>query len=466
MAKAALLIASSDYHDPKFQQLRAPAHDVDALARVLGNPEIGGFDVRMLMNEPSWAVSEEVEAFFVDRKPDDLLLLYFSCHGIKDASGRLYFASKNTKFERLAATGISSAWVNERMESSRSRRIVLLLDCCYSGAFARGLAPRGAGSVEVVERFGGRGRVVITASDAMEYAYEGDTLTMDAGQPSVFTGALVHGLETGEADLDGDGRVGVSELYEYVYDQVRKSTPSQTPTMSSHGLQGELFLARNPCSPPPVEAAPQPVPGGMTSTYAPPSPAPVRRSGATWPRLLVLSGVLALVLAGVLAFVPVDVVGSSRFPTDAEEMLLNRVPLAMRDSCTRHDVAAEGLVGASASVACGDAEVVLTQFATPEALNEAYDRAVSAGGVSRDTGDCIAAVPAESAYTGETGGPSGRVLCYHKGGSSFITWTEEDALTLVSATRARAGRGYAQLRDWWAGVVDAQVPTPPPPAQG
>ncbi|MGH8895735.1 MAG: caspase family protein [Egibacteraceae bacterium] len=258
MAKAALLVASSDYHDQKFQQLRAPARDVDALAHVLGDPAIGGFDVRTLLNEPSWQVSEEIEAFFADRKPDDLLLLYFSCHGIKDASGKLYFASKNTKFPLLAATGISSGWVNDRMDSSRSRRVVLLLDCCYSGAFARGLAPKGTAGVDV-EEFGGRGRAVIAASKAMEYAYEGDTLTMDVGQPSVFTRALVHGLETGEADRDGDGRVGVNELYDYVYDRVRKTTPSQTPTMSAHGLEGELYLARNPRPPPPpVEPVPLP----------------------------------------------------------------------------------------------------------------------------------------------------------------------------------------------------------------
>ena len=60
---------------------------------------------------------------------------------------------------------------------------------------------------------GGRGRAVITASSAMEYAFEGDELT-DASEPapSVFTSALVHGLETGDADLDQDGLVALDEL--------------------------------------------------------------------------------------------------------------------------------------------------------------------------------------------------------------------------------------------------------------
>lgn len=81
-------------------------------------------------------ISEEIEDFFADRRHDDLLLLYFSCHGIKDDAGRLYFAGSNTKAQRLAATGISSVFVNEQIARSRSRRKVLLLDCCFSGAFA------------------------------------------------------------------------------------------------------------------------------------------------------------------------------------------------------------------------------------------------------------------------------------------------------------------------------------------
>jgi hypothetical protein len=188
-----------------------------------------------------------------------LLLLYFSCHGVKDPTGRLYFAATNTRFGRLGSTGISAAWVNEQVDRSRSRRIVLLLDCCYSGAFARGLAPRAAPGMQVMEQLDGRGRAVITASDAMEYAYEGDELALDAGQPSVFTRALVEGLETGEADRDRDGRVAIDELYAYLYERVRQTTPTQTPTISTIGLQGELYLARNP-NPPPPPVKPAPLP--------------------------------------------------------------------------------------------------------------------------------------------------------------------------------------------------------------
>jgi hypothetical protein len=243
--RIALIVASDSYTDPGLQRLRAPASDAQALAGVLRDPDIGGFEVRTLLNEPAHEVTLAVEEFFADRRPDDLLLLHFSCHGVKDEGGELYFAAANTRMRRLAATAVPAEFVNRRMGRSRSRRIVLLLDCCYAGAFERGMTARAGAGMDIEEQFGGRGRAVITASSAMEYAFEGDELA-DARQqaPSVFTSALVEGLETGEADRDQDGLVALDELYDYVYDRVRAVTPNQTPGKWTFGVQGELVIAR------------------------------------------------------------------------------------------------------------------------------------------------------------------------------------------------------------------------------
>ena len=207
-ARAALVIAAHEFVDPKFQQLRSPARDVDALAGVLGDSAVGAFEVETLVNEASGEVQRQLERFFSGRKPDDLLLLYFSCHGVKDPTGRLYFVTTNTEFELLRSTGISASFVSEQMEYSRSKRIVVLLDCCYSGAFLKGFRARGDDAV-AVEQLEGRGRAVITASRATEYAFEADHLAAENAQPSLFTGAIVEGLATGRADTNGDGLVTV-----------------------------------------------------------------------------------------------------------------------------------------------------------------------------------------------------------------------------------------------------------------
>lgn len=239
----ALVIATAAYRDPKLRPLRAPGIDAKRLGDVLADPAIGGFEVEFALDEEEHRLRRRIAAFFANRRRDDLLLLHCSCHGVKDESGELYLAASDTEMGVLSATGISSQWLNEQIGRSRSSRVVVLLDCCFSGSFPFGAQPRAGEGVDVTERFNGRGRAVITASDSMEYAYEGDQLTGE-GRPSIFTSAVVEALKSGEADRDQDHRISVSELYDYVYDRVQRETPNQTPNMLS-SLEGPLYIAKS-----------------------------------------------------------------------------------------------------------------------------------------------------------------------------------------------------------------------------
>ena len=245
--KSALIIANYQYQDPELRQLVTPAQDAESLARVLSNPAIGGFEVRTLINEPSHKVSLEIESFCDNRKRDDLLLVYFSGHGIKDADSQLYFATADTQLVQhnvRRSTAVSANFVNQVMSRSRSRRQILLLDCCYSGAFKEGMLAKGDQRVGAGEQLEGQGRVVLTASDALQYSFEGEQLQGE-GIRSVFTSTLVHGLETGEADLDRDGCYGLDELYDYVHDRVADKHPQQKPMKMGY-VEGKIFIGNNP----------------------------------------------------------------------------------------------------------------------------------------------------------------------------------------------------------------------------
>jgi caspase domain-containing protein len=253
--RLALIVATDEYLDPGLRRLRAPAKDAEALAGVLGDPELGDFEVDVLRNGTSSAIGERVETLLTAGKPDDLIVMHFSCHGLKDDTGELYLAATNTRPGLLASTAVDASLVNRLMRRSRAQRVVLFLDCCYGGAFERGVVPRAGGVIDLADQFqqredelgGGRGRVVITASNAMEFAFEGaDLADSIATQPSMFTGALVEGLTSGEADRDQDGMVSLGELYDYVFDRVRQESPNQTPGKWEFGLQGDLVLAKNP----------------------------------------------------------------------------------------------------------------------------------------------------------------------------------------------------------------------------
>ena len=247
--RKALIIANDEYEQAALRNLLAPAADAEALGRVLGDPEIGCFAVQVVRNEPSYVIQAQIEELFSESRSDDLLLLHFSCHGLKSESGELFFAASNTRPKLLGSTAVSADFVQRCMWASRSRKAVLLLDCCYGGAFAKGSMVRAAGDVNVLDSFpqgrsgGGRGRAVITASNAMEYAFEGDRLAEDQHRrPSVFTSALVEGLATGDADRDEDGWISLDELYDYVFDKVQERNPHQSPSRHFE-LEGELYLA-------------------------------------------------------------------------------------------------------------------------------------------------------------------------------------------------------------------------------
>ena len=174
--KYALIIGNNKYDDPKLAQLKTPAADSQALAKVLDDKSIGSFDeVTSLVNQSESKVRRAVSAFLTDKKPDDLVLLYFSGHGVLDDRGRLYLALKDTQVNLLKATSIPSSFVADEMDSCRSRRQILVLDCCHSGAFARGTkgAETQKAITETTFEGSGFGRVAETGAEEGENACDG-----------------------------------------------------------------------------------------------------------------------------------------------------------------------------------------------------------------------------------------------------------------------------------------------------
>jgi hypothetical protein len=239
--KYALIIGNTEYIDPGLAQLTAPGKDTADFARVLKEHELCAFDqVKILLNQLSSTVIEAIDEFFDQKKPDDLLVLYFSGHGVRDEFGSLYLAFKNTIRSRLRSTAVKSDYIREAMDQSRSRRQVVVLDCCNSGAFPQGTKAEVGGAMGMTVAFQGYGRFVLTASDATQFAWEGDKVIGET-QNSLFTHFLVKGLE-GEADTDGDGKITVDELYDFAFSQISRVTPKQTPTKSSSKQEGEIVL--------------------------------------------------------------------------------------------------------------------------------------------------------------------------------------------------------------------------------
>ncbi|UBF25282.1 caspase family protein [Kovacikia minuta CCNUW1] len=247
MAKVALLIGVSEY-ESGLNPLPAAVKDIEAMQRVLQHPDIGGFalsDIKMLRNPDHQEMEEAIQALFDDRHRDDLVLFFFSGHGIKDSFGKFFLSSRKTrktsKGELLRPTATSASFIQENIKNSRSRRQVIILDCCFSGAFAEGMSAKDDGSVDIRSQLGSEGGAVLTSSSSIEYSFE-----QQDSELSVYTRYLVEGLETGDADQDRDGFIAIDELHEYAKRRVREVAPQMKPEIYALKEGYHIRLARVP----------------------------------------------------------------------------------------------------------------------------------------------------------------------------------------------------------------------------
>jgi hypothetical protein len=246
----ALLVGIADYDDPNLHDLGGPGSDVAKLKKVLEDPQIGRFEVRQVVNKACHLVAREIEGFFSERVTDDLVLFYFAGHGIKNDHGDLYLACRDTTRPLLRATAISDMFVLDVMKSCRARRQVLILDCCFGGAFGDHELTRADDVFDVEERFQGEGRVILTASTRREFAWEKDRIVRSqkiaARRESVFTSWIITGLRTGDAAGDNDKHISARDLYDYLLKRITLAPGSrQTPTMKGD-LAGEIIVADVP----------------------------------------------------------------------------------------------------------------------------------------------------------------------------------------------------------------------------
>ncbi|WP_290055866.1 P-loop NTPase fold protein [Amycolatopsis solani] len=229
----------------------APLPAAPALAELLADPEVGDYEVETVVNPASHGMRIAIEQFFASARPDELRTLYLCSHGIKDVEGRLYFAATDTRSELLAATGVSATFLGEAVRTSRCLAIVIILDCTFAGAFQHDFGSLQAHPAAIDPDIGGTGWVVICSSGAYQHAFA-PSKSLASASGSVFTDALIEGLRTGAADLDGDGTIDVDELFDFLHSSVVEASKGdgflQTPSRLT-GLTGKLVFARAPGTP-------------------------------------------------------------------------------------------------------------------------------------------------------------------------------------------------------------------------
>jgi WD40 repeat protein len=237
--RSALLITTAAYADAQLAWLRPPVSGALDLATALADPQAGGFAVDVLTDGTETEIRLALARFLAGRSPGDTVLVYLSCHAIRDRA-RLYFAATDTWLRYPQRSALAADLVLSELDRCGAGSRLLILDCCFSGGFAE---EKGELDLSAELALDGRGIVLLSGSRVREYSYEGRPIGPELPR-SVFTEGLAVGLATGAADGDGNGIVTVAEAYNYAYRYVSQNTPRQAPQYYLEDGHGDIILAR------------------------------------------------------------------------------------------------------------------------------------------------------------------------------------------------------------------------------
>jgi hypothetical protein len=237
-----ILVASSRFPETgnKLGALRCPENDVDGLYEVLTRSDLGGFDAAstlVLKNVASHEAFKRINQMLKRAGKDDLVVLYYSGHGKQqDVNGHLHLAMVDTDLEALESTSLAVDRLLSLIEVSSCNTVVLMLDCCYSGAVGKSFRNSLGDQLQQASR--GRGTYLLTASTGVQAAVE-----KEGDRYGVLTKHIIRGIETGAADRDEDGLITMDELYSYVHDKVLEESP-QEPELYARA-RGDVVIARS-----------------------------------------------------------------------------------------------------------------------------------------------------------------------------------------------------------------------------
>ena len=180
---------------------------------------------------------------------DDMVIIYLAGHGAteKDATSpdgdglEKYILPYNANPKDLYASAMPMSEVARIFNRISSERLVFISDTCYSGASGGRTVPalgtRANVSGAFLDRISqGKGRVIITASDANEVSVEKDDL-----KHGVFTYYLLEALR-GQGDTDKDGVITVDEVYRYVSMKVPQATGQDQHPVKKGEMTGQIIL--------------------------------------------------------------------------------------------------------------------------------------------------------------------------------------------------------------------------------
>lgn len=234
--RKALVIGIDDYADCP---LRNCVNDAQEIHLILDSSEYG-FQVKSLLNEEATRrnILKGISELFEDNP--EFAIIYFAGHGSSNDLSTYLVPIDPDEID----LGVDLDYLRRIVikKSIPKRSILILLDCCHSGAgnvrSLNNLQSRSItnGDIEKVVHSLGSGSVLIAACQSHELAYEEPALNH-----GVFTFYLLEAMYGDAADHNGD--ITVPNLYDFVSQRFMTVT-KQTPVFKGD-IIGRIVLAKD-----------------------------------------------------------------------------------------------------------------------------------------------------------------------------------------------------------------------------
>ncbi len=223
----ALVVGVSSYdHMPVLKYTDDDAYRMYAF---LKSPEGGAIDdthIKVLIDEEASreSIITNMKNLFAKAGPNDLVMMYFSGHGLKGAFLPIDYDGYNNKLDHEE--------INTIFKQSPAKYKLCIADACHSGSlFAMRDASAKNALATYYETLGQAksGTALIMSSKSEETSLESSGL-----RQGVFSHFLIRGLK-GEADSDENSVINVQELFDFV----NKNVQDYTGRRQSPVIQGD-----------------------------------------------------------------------------------------------------------------------------------------------------------------------------------------------------------------------------------
>ncbi|WP_052281098.1 caspase, EACC1-associated type [Nocardia vulneris] len=223
----AVLVGVSRYSHPGTPDIPAAANNVADLAELLTAVTGTGLadDHCSVLIDPgdSGQVGKAVRNAALEA--EEVLVVYYTGHGMVDDRGRLHLALPNSDRDHLAWSSVPFATLREELTRSSARARVLILDCCFSGRAFEAMSSS-ASVVDGQLDLHGTYTMVSSSADETSFAPEGYRNT-------AFTAALLNAAAGTDYTLD--------ELYQQI-DRLLRQRGHPSPRRRSVNVAGDLRI--------------------------------------------------------------------------------------------------------------------------------------------------------------------------------------------------------------------------------